>query len=93
MLDNKAKNFMWSLDYSSSFAVCCVGLSGGLALFWLQPFSVELKGFNQRCIDVVITQPDVVPWRVTFVYGEPRREIRNVFWDLLRRLNHDWTGP
>ncbi|KAM0845547.1 hypothetical protein ACQ4PT_056296 [Festuca glaucescens] len=36
---------------------------------------------------------DSAPWYATFVYGEPRRELRHIFWDLLRRLNHGRNGP
>ncbi|KAM0853806.1 hypothetical protein ACQ4PT_050835 [Festuca glaucescens] len=32
-------------------------------------------------------------WRATFVYGEPRREKRHEFWDLLRRLRDQREGP
>jgi hypothetical protein len=46
MKDKRVQNFMWTLGYSGSFVVSCEGLSGGLVLFWLKPFSVELKGFN-----------------------------------------------
>ncbi|KAM0862826.1 hypothetical protein ACQ4PT_045005 [Festuca glaucescens] len=36
-----------------------------------QPFSVDLKGFNAHCMDVVVSSADLAPWRVSFVYGEP----------------------
>jgi hypothetical protein len=84
---------MWSLGYSGSFAVSSVGLSGGLALFWLQSFLVDLKGFSSHFIDVVISEEKCAPWRATFVYGEPRRELRHEFWSLLRRLRGTWDGP
>ncbi|KAM0853650.1 hypothetical protein ACQ4PT_050943 [Festuca glaucescens] len=35
----------------------------------------------------------MVPWRATFVYGEPRCELRYIFWDMLRRLRRGWDGP
>jgi hypothetical protein len=84
---------MWSLGYAGSFAVSSVGLSGGLALFWLPQYSVSLKGFNSHCIDVIISAENEAPWRATFVYGEPRRDHRHQFWDLLRRLRPEWDGP
>jgi hypothetical protein len=76
--DTRVQNFMWS-GYTCSFAVSSVGLSGGLALFWLQPYSVSLKGFNSLCIDVVILKENGILWRATFVYGEPKRESRHEF--------------
>jgi hypothetical protein len=48
MWDKKAKGFMWSLGYSGSFAVSCEGRGGGLALFWRQPYTVSLGGFNSH---------------------------------------------
>jgi hypothetical protein len=65
---------MWTLGYSRSFSVSCEGLSGGLALFWLHPFSGSLKSFNAHCIDVVISGESRDSWHVSFVYGEPRRD-------------------
>jgi hypothetical protein len=93
MKDTRAQNFMWSLGYSGSFAVSSIGLSGGLALFWLPQYSVSLKGYNSHCINVMISSEMEVPWRATFVYGEPRRDQRHVFWTLLRRIRESWDGP
>jgi hypothetical protein len=42
---------------------------------------------------VTITSDKSDPWRATFVYGEPRRELRHFFWDMLSRLRHEWDGP
>ncbi|KAM0821227.1 hypothetical protein ACQ4PT_009451 [Festuca glaucescens] len=69
-----------------------VGRSGGLALFWRQPYSVSVRGFNSHCIDVVVNEEETEAWHATFVYGEPKRELRHIFWDLLRRLNHNRDG-
>ena len=93
MKDTKAQNFMWSLGYAGSFAVSSVGLSGGLALFCLPQYTVSLKGFNSHCIDVAISSNNEAPWRATFVYGEPRRDLRHEFWALLRSLRTEWEGP
>jgi hypothetical protein len=93
MKDKRAQNFMWSLGYTGSLAVSCEGLSGGLVLFWSEPFVVALKGLNSHCIDVVISSPTCAPWRTSFVYGEPCRDKRHEFWSLLRRLRSQWDGP
>lgn len=84
---------MWSLGYSGCFAISSDGLSGGLGLFWLSSMSVFVQGFNNRCIDALITQEGGVEWRTAFVYGEPRRELRHEFWDQLRSLSNSWKGP
>jgi hypothetical protein len=93
MKDKCVQKFMWTLGFTGRFAVSCEGLSGGLALFWLQPFSVDLKGFNAHCMNVVVSSADLAPWHVSFVYGEPRREKRHEFWSLLRRLHNQRKGP
>jgi hypothetical protein len=94
MWDTKARNFMWSLGYTGSYAVSCEGRSGGLALFWKLPYSVSLRGANSHVIDVTVSSSDNTDvWRATFVYGEPRRELRHVFWDMLCRLRREWDGP
>jgi hypothetical protein len=67
MWDTKAKGFMWSLGYSGSFDVSCEGRGGGLALFWKQPYSVSVGGFNSHCIDVSVKTEDSEPWFATFV--------------------------
>jgi hypothetical protein len=84
---------MWSLGYSCCYAVSSVGLSGGLALFWLPSVLVSVQACNSRCIDVHVTLVDGIKWRPSFVYGEPRRERRSEFWDFLRFMRAQWNGP
>jgi hypothetical protein len=93
MKNKRAQNFMWTFGYSGSFAVSSEGRSGGLALFWLQQYNVDLKGFNAHCIDVVVLSDGVAPWRVSFVYGKPCRDKCREFWNLLRRLHLQREGP
>lgn len=81
MRDTSVQKFMWTLGYSSSFAVSSVGLSGGLGLFWSSSVSISVKAFNNRCIDVHVTPENGATWRATFVYGEPKRERCANFWD------------
>jgi hypothetical protein len=93
MKDTRAQNFMWSLGYAGSCAISSVGLSGGLALFWLPQYMVSLKGFNSHIIDVSISSHNEESWRATFVYGEPKRDQRHHFWDLLHQIRSEWEGP
>jgi hypothetical protein len=83
---------MWSLGYSGCLAVSSEGQSGGLGLFWMSSMCVDIKGFNSRCIDALVTPDDGQPWRISFMYGEPRRDQRHVFWDLLRSMRASWSG-
>jgi hypothetical protein len=55
----------------------------------LIPYSVSLRGSNAHCMDATISKEDEEPWRVTFVYGELKPDLRHEFWDLLRRLRRE----
>jgi hypothetical protein len=72
MKDSRVQSFVWSLGYSGCFAVSSEGQSGGLGLFWISSMLVDIKGFNSRCIDALVTPEDGQTWRISFVYGEPR---------------------
>jgi hypothetical protein len=94
MCDNRSSNLHWRLGLRTCLAVSSDGLSGGLALFWDDSISVSLLSKGERHIDVVITEhPGSVPWRATFVYGEPRVEKRKDMWELMRNLCGEWLGP
>ncbi|KAL6659989.1 hypothetical protein ACP70R_002111 [Stipagrostis hirtigluma subsp. patula] len=43
--------------------------------------------------DVLVNQQDGIVWRSTFVYGEPRKDHRHKFWDLIRFIRAQWDGP
>lgn len=92
MRDNKVRRFLWSLGFDGCFAVSSEGKSGGLALFWINKYSVSLQHYSPNIIDVLISNSDS-PWRCTFVYGEPKVELRQKFWDQLRFIRAQWAGP
>jgi exonuclease III len=79
MRDDSVRKFMWSLGFSGCFAINSEGRSGGLVLFWTDSSKISLKGYCKNFIDVSITQEDGLTWRATFVYGEPKLELRHVF--------------
>jgi hypothetical protein len=93
MRDKRARNFMWSLGYSGAFAVSSNGLSGGLALFWSSSLKVSLRAFSTQLIDILVTPEERLEWRSTLVYGEPKKELRHLFWDRMRFLRTHWRGP
>jgi hypothetical protein len=65
-----------------------------LLFFWDDSICVSLLSQGERYIDVLVSDgPDSVPWRATFVYGEPRVENRKDMWNLLRSLCGAWAGP
>ncbi|XP_039791741.1 uncharacterized protein LOC120657488 isoform X2 [Panicum virgatum] len=93
MRDTKVRKFMWSLGFHGCFAVSSEGKSGGLALFWVQECIVSLKHYSPNIIDVTIGSEANQLWRASFVYGEPRSKLRHNFWDLLRFVRSQWSGP
>ncbi|KAJ1270996.1 hypothetical protein BS78_06G095000 [Paspalum vaginatum] len=93
MRDSKVRKFMRSLGFSGCFAVSSEGRSGGLALFWVQECTVSLKHYSPNIMDVIIGSEASHIWRASFVYGEPRTELRHNFWVLLCFVRSQWSGP
>ncbi|PON76939.1 Endonuclease/exonuclease/phosphatase [Trema orientale] len=81
------------LDFSYVFCVDCVGLSGGLALFWQDAIDVHIRSFNRFFIDANIGEGRVDFWRFTGFYGDPNPQQRHNSWSLLRRLSQGYSGP
>ncbi|EEC68693.1 hypothetical protein OsI_37162 [Oryza sativa Indica Group] len=70
------------------------GMSGGLALFWHESVSVDVRVLNKNFIDVYMRlSPDDPLWHVTFVYGEPRVENRHQIWTALRNISQTSNLP
>ena len=74
------------------FLIAVKEKSGGLALFWANGCSISFKHYSSNIIDVLITNP-MGDWRCTFVYGEPKVELRHKLWDQLRFVRAQWSGP
>ena len=92
MSANRCKNLRWKLGLKNCLAID--SFSGGIALFWDEYINVSLLSQGERYIDVLVVEnPDRVPWRATFVYGEPRVENRRDMWERLCSLCDEWTGP
>lgn len=71
--EDRVKNLRWRIGLKGCLAVGSDGNSGGVALFWDETISVKLLGMCNRLIDVQVQEsPSSPPWRITFVYGEPR---------------------
>jgi hypothetical protein len=78
---SRVANLRWRLGLKHCIAVDSDGRSGGLALFWHESVEVKLMEKNFRYIDVSTRLSSTDPWfRITFVYGEPRTELRRRMW-------------
>ena len=94
MCANRSKALRWKLGLKHCLASDSDGLSGGIVLFWDEHINVTLLSQGSRYIDVLVSDdPNGVPWRATFVYGEPRVETRRLMLDRLRSLCGVWNGP
>ena len=82
--EQKMKNLSWRIGLKGCLAMGSDGNSGGIALFWDESISIKLIGMCNRIIDVTVQEcPTSPPFRVTFIYGEPRVENRKKMWELL----------
>jgi hypothetical protein len=67
-------------------------MSGGLALYWNESLTVVVEEANRRFIGVLIkSSDDILQWRLTCVYGEPRVKNRHLMWMKLCQMHsyHD----
>ena len=74
------------------FTVEPLGLSGGLALFFMDEFQVNVLFSNNRMIDIEAVI-DGIKVYMTFVYGDPVLERRDQVWERLTRFSTTRTGP
>jgi exonuclease III len=72
------------LNFSSSFAVDCIGRSGGLAMIWNDELNLEIQNYSQYHINAVVQTSTV--WKITGFYGHPKADKRHLSWNLLKIL-------
>lgn len=81
------------LGYEGMIVVEPEGRSGGLALLWREENQASLLSMSKHHIDVETKVSNMLPWRLTGLYGEPNRNHRKKTWDLLRHLARDSNLP
>ena len=88
---NFLQDFKFEFGYDNLFTVEPVGLSGGLALFYMNDADVEIEFSNARMID---TTAKIEGHKVfiTFVYGDPVVEYREQVWERLMRISLQRSG-
>lgn len=86
---DRVKAMRTLLGFAGCFAVNSEGLSGGIGLFWLDDFDVDVKNFSTGHIDAMVRKKgqNSDEWRFTGFYGAPRAENRHHSWRFLRTLN------
>ncbi|XP_073360502.1 uncharacterized protein [Aegilops tauschii subsp. strangulata] len=84
-----------SLGYEKRFLGSSSGRSGGLGIFWNEEIKLQVVGYSEYHIDVVVDELVNMQTRITFVYGEAQVSERYRTWDLLRGIagsnNQPWV--
>ena len=75
-----------SFGFDKSFAVSSTGCSGGLGIFWNNNVSVQILPYSRYHIDVIISEGNSDPWRLTAVYGEAQVVDTYKTWDMLKSI-------
>uniref|UniRef100_A0A803NZS4 Reverse transcriptase n=1 Tax=Cannabis sativa TaxID=3483 RepID=A0A803NZS4_CANSA len=75
-----------SLGFGGVFSVDARGKSGGVALLWRDSDDIKVLGYGMNYIDAEVTKKDGNCWRLTGLYGEPNRSLRQNTWDQIRTL-------
>lgn len=71
-----------------------MGLLGGLVLIWKKDIEVRVSELNPIFIAVKIKDNDSnIFWRTLFAYGEPSKELRNIFYDTIISKISNKVGP
>ena len=86
------QNIQANLGFDHLFIVEPLGLSGGLALFFMDEFQVNVLFSNNRMIDIEAVI-DGIKVYMTFVYGDPVLERRDEVWERLTRFSTTRNGP
>ena len=68
-----------------------LGLSGGLALFYMNDVGVKVGFSNERMIDIEAKIEEHKVF-ITFVYGDPVVEHREAVWERLMRMSLQRSG-
>lgn len=71
--------------FDRSFVVHGVGTGGGLGILWQSSTSLVLYSYCHSHIDVGVALGSGL-WRFSGFYGNPRRHLRHLSWDLLCQL-------
>lgn len=90
----KMEKIRRNLGYNNGIDVPFVGSRGGLSLGWKDDAIVDLQGYCDCAMDLLISNSEVdFNWRFTGFYGAPNDRRRAESWDLLRRFEQNYNGP
>ncbi|XP_028092165.1 uncharacterized protein LOC114292410 [Camellia sinensis] len=82
------------LRYPNKSYVDPVGLSEGLALWWLDEVHLQVSFKSANLLNCHVSDNlNHSPWLATFVYAPPRWTDRRVFWQVLQAIAQDTHDP
>ncbi|XP_028081678.1 uncharacterized protein LOC114283052 [Camellia sinensis] len=82
-----------SLSFSNSCYVDLIGSSGGLALWWMDRFVLDVRSKSPNILRCIISPFAGRCWAASFIYTPPcRRELR-AFWHYLRGVAAEMHYP
>lgn len=80
------EHLKWSIGFTKGVAVDCKDRSRGLAVWWRDELDVEMRPYSQYHMDIIIKEGGR-EWRFSGIYGEPKTELRDKTWGILRYLH------
>ncbi|KAH7839217.1 hypothetical protein Vadar_001340 [Vaccinium darrowii] len=83
-----------ALHFNNNCYVDPEGTSGGLALWWTDEVSLDIRYKSKNMIRAIVSSPaHKFEWVVSFVYGPPKRKERALFWNLFIKMSKNITRP
>ena len=84
---NRVEALAGTLGYDNAYAVSSQGRSGGIGLFWNNSINVEIFGYSDYHLDVLVEEQNQDRWRLTCVYGEAQTNLRHQTWTVLKNIS------
>lgn len=92
--ENKMERFRRALNYPNSFYVNPIGLAGGLALWWDSSISISVDVSSNNVVHTSCQSlHDNKSWAMSFVYGSPSYQDKEMVWDFIRNIADGLRGP
>ncbi|GMP35785.1 hypothetical protein CsSME_00008110 [Camellia sinensis var. sinensis] len=68
-----------SLNFPDKYYVDPIGISGGLALWWVDGVGLDVRFKSKNIFRCIISAPGRGHWAASFIYAPPCRRERRVF--------------
>ncbi|KAF7113154.1 hypothetical protein RHSIM_RhsimUnG0155100 [Rhododendron simsii] len=83
-----------ALNFPDSYYINPIGLAGGLALWWDSSISISVDVSSNNVVHTSCQSlHDKKSWAMSFVYGSPSYQDKEVVWDFIRIIVDGVRGP